>query len=76
MTTPPDLMTDRRLRVRRSAAPWLLGISARQLDYRIANREIRTIRDGRAVLIMMTELRRYASTNHLPIRLKPREEGK
>ncbi len=76
MTTPPDLMTDTRLRVRRSVASWLLGISPRHLAYRIANSEIRTIRDGRAVLITMIELRRYASTNHLPIRFKPRAEGK
>jgi hypothetical protein len=76
MTNPPDLTTDRRLRVRRSAAPWLLGISARQLDYRIANGEIKTIRDGRAVFIAMSELRRYALTNHLPIRRKPRAASK
>jgi hypothetical protein len=75
MPDSPDFRTERRLRVRRSEAPEYLGISQRQLDYRIANKEIRTVRDGDAVFISMAELRRYASTNHPPIRNKARKEA-
>ena len=70
-----DLSSNKRLRVRRSEAPSYLGISQRQLDYRIASKEIRTVRDGDAVFISMAELRRYASTNHPPIRDKARKEA-
>ena len=70
-----NVATDKRLRVRRSEAPAYLGISQRQLDYRIANKELRTVRDGDAVFISMAELRRYALTNHPPIRNKARKEA-
>ena len=76
MTDSPDLSTNKRLRVRRFEAPAYLGISQRQLDYRIAQKEIRTVRDGDAVFILMSELRRYATTNHPPIRKKARKEAK
>ncbi len=75
MSQTPDVNTDKRLRVRRSEAPDYLGISQRQLDYRISRREIRTVRDGDAVFITMAELRRYASTSHPPIRRKARMEA-
>jgi len=75
MPNSPDFQTDKRLRVRRSEAPAYLGISQRQLDYRIANKEIRTVRDGDAVFITVAELRRYATTNHPPIRNKARKEA-
>jgi hypothetical protein len=75
MPDSPDFRTDKRLRVRRSEAPAYLGISQRQLDYRIANKEIRTVRDGGAVFITVAELRRYATTNHPPIRNKTRKEA-
>lgn len=74
MFDSPNLANNKRLRVRRSEAPAYLGISQRQLDYRIANKEIRTVRDGDAVFITMAELRRYATTNHPPIRNKTRKE--
>jgi len=75
MPDSPDFRTEKRLRVRRSEAPEYLGISQRQVDYRIANKEIRTVRDGDAVFISMAELRRYATTNHPPIRNKARKEA-
>lgn len=70
-----NMSTDKRLRVRRSEAPSFLGISLRQLDYRISQKEIRTVRDGDAVFITMAELRRYATANHPPIRDKARKEA-
>ena len=73
MPDSPDLLPDKRLRVKRTKAPGYLDISLRQLDYRIANKEIRTVRDGDAVYITMAELRRYATTNHPPIRNKARK---
>lgn len=75
MPSSPDLPSDKRLRVRRSEAPAYLGISQRQLDYRIASKEIRTVRDGDAVFITIAELRRYATTNHPPLRDKSRKEA-
>jgi hypothetical protein len=75
MPDSPDLPTDKRLRVSRSEAPAYLGISQRQLDYRIASKEIRTVRDGDAVFISMAELRRYATTNHPPIRNKAHKKA-
>lgn len=76
MADSPDFRNDKRLRVKRTKAPGYLDISLRQLDYRIANKEIRTVRDGDAVFITMAELRRYATTNHPPIRNKARKEAK
>lgn len=76
MHDSPQLQQDKRLRVRRSEAPAYLGISLRQLDYRIANKEIKTVRDGDSVFIGMAELRRYASTNHAPIRHKAGKEAR
>jgi hypothetical protein len=75
MSISLNLLTDKRLRVRRSEAPAYLGISQRQLDYRIAQKEIRTVRDGDAVFISMAELRRYASTNHPSVQKKARKEA-
>lgn len=75
MPISPNVETEKRLRVRRSEAPEYLGISQRQLDYRIASKEIRTVRDGNAVFIALAELRRYATTNHPPIRQKSRKEA-
>ena len=76
MPISPNPSTDKRLRVRRSEAPAYLGISQRQIDYRIANKELRTVRDGDGVFITMAELRRYSTTNHPPIRNKMRKEAK
>jgi hypothetical protein len=75
MPDSADLPTDKRLRVRRSEANAYLGISQRQIDYRIARKELRTVRDGDGVFITIAELRRYASTNHPPIRDKARKEA-
>jgi chromosome condensin MukBEF complex kleisin-like MukF subunit len=48
---------------RRSAA-FALSISIRLLDYYIANKQIRTQRIGRKVMITAAELRRFAASNH------------
>lgn len=64
MGEPTDLDHEDRLRVCRKEAARLLSISLRQLDYRIAGREIQIVHDGRSVLILMSELRRYARANH------------
>jgi excisionase family DNA binding protein len=53
-----------RIRVSISESARLLSIGKRMLEHRIANKEITTVRDGRRVLILMSELRRYARTNH------------
>lgn len=53
-----------RLRASIKEGARLLSISKRQLEYRIKNKEIATVRDGCRNLILMSELRRYARTNH------------
>lgn len=56
--------TEDRLRVSIQEGARLLSIGKRQLEYRIANKQISTVRDGRRSLILMSELRRYGRTNH------------
>lgn len=42
----------------------LAEIGKRLMEYRIGQKAISTVRDGRRVLILMTELRRYCRINH------------
>lgn len=60
-----SLKDDDRLRVSIAEAARLAGIGKRTMESRIAQKLIRTVRDGRRVLIEMAELRRYCRTNHL-----------
>lgn len=59
-----SLEDDDRLRVSIAEAARLAGIGKRTMESRIAQKLIRTVRDGRRVLIEMAELRRYCRTNH------------
>ena len=59
-----SLEDDDRLRVSISEAARLAGIGKRTMESRIAQKLIRTVRDGKRVLIEMAELRRYCRTNH------------
>lgn len=59
-----SLEDDDRRRVSVAEAASLAGISKRMMEYRIAQKAIRTVRDGRRSLIEMAELRRYCRTNH------------
>ena len=59
-----SLEDDDRLRVSIEEAARLAAISKRMVEYRIAQKAIRTVRDARRVLIEMSELRRYCRTNH------------
>lgn len=61
---PSSIDSDDRIRVSIKEGARLLSIGKRQLEYRIANKEISTVRDGRRNLILLSELRRYARTNH------------
>jgi hypothetical protein len=53
-----------RLLVGRRDAARMLSISQRSLDYLIANKELATRRIGSRVLIVITDLRRYARADH------------
>ena len=55
----PKLLYDRK------SAAYALSISVRKLDYAIANKEINVRRIGGKVLIAASELKRYASADHL-----------
>jgi excisionase family DNA binding protein len=57
-----------RLLVGRKEAAELLSISARALDYLVANKQIATRRIGSRVLIPMTELQKFSRADH-PARL-------
>ena len=57
-----------RLLVARSEAAKMLSISARALDYLVANKRLSTRRIGSRVLIPMADLVRFAQTDH-PARL-------
>lgn len=61
---PVDLWRDDRIRVSLAEGARLLSISKRMLEYRIAAKQIRTVRDGRRVFILISDLRSYARTNH------------
>jgi excisionase family DNA binding protein len=55
---------NQRLLVGRREAADLLSISARALDYLVANRQLNTRRIGSRVLIPITELQRFARADH------------
>ena len=70
-----DPWRDDRLRVSTAEGARLLSISKRMLEYRIAAKQIRTVRDGRRVFIKISDLRGYGGTNHYdsPRPRKPRK---
>jgi len=70
-----DLWRDDRFRVSVAEGARLLSISKRMLEYRIAAKQIRTVRDGHRVFILISDLRGYARTNHYdsPRPRKPRK---
>lgn len=53
-----------KLRLTKREAAYVLNMSLRQLDYRIATGEIKTRRDGGRVYITTDEVRRYAQRDH------------
>ena len=55
---------NQRLLVGRKEAADLLSISARALDYLVANRQLSTRRIGARVLIPIAELQRFARADH------------
>jgi excisionase family DNA binding protein len=55
---------NQRLLVGRKEAADLLSISARALDYLVANRQLSTRRIGSRVLIPIAELQRFARADH------------
>lgn len=56
--------TDDRLLVGRREAAHMLSISQRSLDYLVAAKELTARRIGSRVLISISELRRYARSDH------------
>lgn len=60
-TTVPN---NQRLLVGRREAADLLSISARALDYLVANKQLTTRRIGSRVLIPVSELHRFARADH------------
>ena len=70
-----SLEDDDRLRVSSAEAARIAGIGKRMMEYRIAQKALRTVRDGRRVLVETPELRRYCRTNHFdsPRPRKPRK---
>lgn len=73
MDDSDDQIRDDRLSVGIKEAARLLGISKRMVEYRIAERELASCRDGRRTLINMAELRRYRRKNHYKGRPKKKE---
>ena len=59
-----NMSSNGRLLYDRKEATRQLSISVRNLDYRIANRQIETRRIGKKVLIPHAALVRFASANH------------
>jgi excisionase family DNA binding protein len=55
---------DQRLLVGRREAAGLLSISARALDYLVANKRLSTRRIGSRVLIPLSDLQRFARGDH------------
>jgi len=53
-----------RIRYDRTSAAHQLGISVRTLEYRIAQGQLATTREGSKVMITHSELMRYARCNH------------
>ncbi len=60
---PAPVPADRLLVTKREASR-LLSISARNLEYRISQKQFQVRRVGRRVLIPMKEVRRFALQNH------------
>ena len=59
-----NVPSHQRLLVGRREAADLLSISARALDYLVANRQLTTRRIGSRVLIPVSELQRFARADH------------
>ncbi len=59
-----SISSDERLLVGRVEAAGMLSISARALDYLLANKQLKTKRIGTRVLIPLTELQRFARADH------------
>jgi excisionase family DNA binding protein len=59
-----EVPNNQRLLVGRREAADLLSISARALDYLLANKQLTTRRIGARVLIPVSELQRFARTDH------------
>ncbi|MBW8870149.1 MAG: helix-turn-helix domain-containing protein [Acidobacteriales bacterium] len=59
-----EIPIDQRFLVDRRRAAQYLSISQRSLDYLLSNRELNVRRIGSRVLIPMSELHRYAQTDH------------
>lgn len=68
------LNTEDRIRVSIKEAARLLSISKRMVEYRISEKELTTVRDARRVLLLMSELRRYARANHYSSPRKKRQK--
>jgi excisionase family DNA binding protein len=62
--TRETIPNNQRLLVGRKEAADLLSISARALDYLVANRQLSTRRIGSRVLIPIAELQRFARADH------------
>jgi excisionase family DNA binding protein len=62
--TRETIPNSQRLLVGRKEAADLLSISARALDYLVANHQLTTRRIGARVLIPISELQRFARTDH------------
>jgi len=63
----------------RKGAAAVMGISIRSLDYLIADKRIRTVRKGKKVMILRSEVARWAGSNDykpLTPRKKPKLEAK
>jgi hypothetical protein len=58
---PPSLEP---LLLSRRQAAVMLGISARSLDYLVANKQLAVRRIGRRVMVSMIELRRFSRGDH------------
>jgi excisionase family DNA binding protein len=62
--TRETIPNNQRLLVGRREAADLLSISARALDYLVANHQLNTRRIGARVLIPIAELQRFARADH------------
>jgi hypothetical protein len=59
-----SISADDKLLVGRVEAAEMLSISARALDYLVANKQLTTRRIGARVLIPTSELRKFSRTDH------------
>jgi hypothetical protein len=63
-----------RMRYPMAEAAWLLGISERLLQYRVAAEEIHPVYEGDKPLFMYQELQRYAVQNHASLPRKTKQQ--